>query len=100
MSKDHSNFGFVDFYADDIIFGRRNVTTVDHQLSFKYIFGPKMNIIARARDYWGKVVYLEYYTLLEDGNLGPTEYDENSDINFNIFNVDFVYAWEFAPGSF
>ncbi|MBP8917490.1 MAG: carbohydrate binding family 9 domain-containing protein, partial [Chitinophagales bacterium] len=27
LSKDHSNFGFVDFYADDIIFGRRNVTT-------------------------------------------------------------------------
>ncbi len=100
LSKDHSNFGFVNFYGDDIIFGRRNITTVDQQLSFKYIFGPKMNIIARARDYWGKVVYLEYYTLLEDGNLGPTEYETNSDINFNIFNVDFVYAWEFAPGSF
>ncbi|MFI5172115.1 MAG: DUF5916 domain-containing protein [Chitinophagales bacterium] len=101
ISKDHSNYGFVDFDMEsNIIFGRRNVTTVDHELSVKYIFGPKMNIIARARDYWGKVVYLQYYELLEDGNLGATEFTGNYDINFNIFNVDFVYAWEFAPGSY
>ncbi len=100
LSKDHNNYGFVDFYGDDIIFGRRNVTSVDHQLSFKFIFGPKMNIIARAREYWGKVVYFEYYTLLNSGDFGPTEYTGGNDINFNIFNVDFVYAWEFAPGSY
>jgi hypothetical protein len=59
-----------------------------------------MNILARARQYWGKVVYHEFYELLEDGNLGETTFDGNYDINFNIFNVDFVYAWEFAPGSY
>ncbi|MGB3074334.1 MAG: DUF5916 domain-containing protein, partial [Chitinophagales bacterium] len=24
----------------------------------------------------------------------------NNDINFNVFNIDAVYAWEFAPGSY
>ena len=101
LSKDHNNFGFVDFDgADNSIFGRRHVTTIDQEVSFKYIFGPKMNILARARQYWGKVVYHEFYELLEDGNLGETTFDGNYDINFNIFNVDFVYAWEFAPGSY
>ncbi|MBC8173735.1 MAG: hypothetical protein H7X71_07510, partial [Chitinophagales bacterium] len=107
LSKDHSNFGQVDFGEDtegELInyFGRRNITNIDNELSTKYIFGPKMNIIARARHYWGKVVYLQYYTLNEDGSLANTHDLDgyNYDINFNIFNVDFVYAWEFAPGSY
>ncbi|MBC8048501.1 MAG: hypothetical protein H7Y00_17005, partial [Fimbriimonadaceae bacterium] len=107
ISKDHSNFGFVDYDydADDnpiIYFGRRNITNVDNEISTKFIFGPKMNIIARARHYWGKVVYLQYYTLLDDGEIANTDDLDglNYDLNFNIFNVDFVYAWEFAPGSY
>lgn len=101
LSKDHNNYGFVDFDADmNSILGRRDVTSVDHEIGIKYLFGPKMNIIARAREYWGKVVYHQYYLLLEDGNLGPTDFTGSYDINFNVFNVDFVYAWEFAPGSY
>ncbi len=99
-SKDHSNYGFVDFYGEDIIFGRRNVTTIDQEIACKLLFGPKMNIITRARHYWGNVEYLQYYTLLADGDLGDTEFTGNYDLNFNIFNIDFVYAWEFAPGSY
>ncbi len=106
MSKDHNNFGFIDysFDADDnleIYFGRRDITTISNELSTKYIFGPKMNIIARARYYWGKVNYHQFYDLMEDGSLDEeTVVTGNYDINFNIFNVDFVYAWEFAPGSY
>lgn len=105
MSKDHNNFGFVDYgygETDELIiyFGRRNITTISQEISGKYIFGPKMNIIARARYYWGKVNYKEYYELMDDGNLAETDFTGNYDLNFNIFNVDFVYAWEFAPGSY
>jgi hypothetical protein len=101
LSKDHNNYGFVDIdAADNIIFGRRHITTIDQEISFKYLFGPKMNILARARQYWGKVIYHQFYSLLDDGNLGATDFSGNYDINFNIFNIDFVYAWEFAPGSY
>ena len=47
-----------------------------------------------------KVVYHQFYTLLDDGNLGDTDFTGNYDLNFNIFNLDFVYSWEFAPGSY
>ncbi|MFN0276931.1 MAG: DUF5916 domain-containing protein, partial [Chitinophagales bacterium] len=107
ISKDHSNFGYVDYSYDaeenlTIYFGRRNITNIDNEIATKFIFGPKMNIIARARHYWGKVVYLEFYTLDTEGETTTTtDLDGNNyDINFNIFNVDFVYAWEFAPGSY
>lgn len=101
LSKDHSNFGFVDFdRGGNSIFGRRDITNIDHEIGMKYLFGPKMNIIFRAREYWGKVVYHQFYTLLDDGNLGDTDFTGNYDLNFNIFNLDFVYSWEFAPGSY
>lgn len=101
VSKDHSNFGFVTFdAADHSILGRRDIVNVDHEIGVKYLFGPKMNIIARAREYWGQVVYHQFYELQEDGTLGDTPYSGSHDLNFNVFNVDFVYAWQFAPGSF
>lgn len=101
VSKDHSNFGFVNFdRAGNSIIGRRDIVNVDQEIGFKYLFGPKMNIIARAREYWGQVVYHQFYVLQEDGTLGSTAFNGDYDLNFNVFNVDFVYAWEFAPGSF
>lgn len=101
LSKDHSNYGFVDFdRGGNSIFGRRDITNIDQEIGAKYLFGPKMNIIFRAREYWGKVVYHEFYTLLDDGNLGATDFTGNYDLNFNLFNLDFVYSWEFAPGSY
>ncbi|MGQ0829038.1 MAG: DUF5916 domain-containing protein, partial [Bacteroidota bacterium] len=27
-------------------------------------------------------------------------YDQNHDFNFNAFNIDMVFQWQFAPGSF
>ena len=37
--------------------------------------------------------------LLEDGRLGPTDYNGFSDNSFNAFTIDCVYRWRFAPGS-
>ena len=37
--------------------------------------------------------------LMDDGNLMDVGYDENHDINFNLFNIDCVFRWRFAPGS-
>ncbi len=101
LSSDHGTESFVDIDADDdIIFGTRNTATVSNNLRLRYTFNPKMNISFRARYYWSKVNWTEYYLLNEDGTLGDTEYSGNNDINFNAFNIDAVYAWEFAPGSY
>jgi hypothetical protein len=102
-SHDNGSFGYVDMDAsDEIIFGRRTTSTVANALGIKYAFNHKMNISFRGRYYWGKVVYTDYYELLESGDLGDTDFDGQGqyDINFNIFNIDALYTWEFAPGSF
>lgn len=100
-TKDHSNFGAVNWdNPDDIIFGRRNITTFNNSVSGQYLFGPRMNLAIRARHYWAKLYYKEYLHLNDDGSLTHTEWQGTADENFNLFNIDFVYTWQFAPGSF
>lgn len=86
----------------DIIFSRRDRKTIENVLSMKYSFNNKSGITIRTRHYWSKVTVKQLYDLRTDGNLKPTSHPgvpiENQ--NFNIFNVDAVYTWQFAPGSF
>jgi hypothetical protein len=44
-------------------------------------------------------VHDSYYTLEEDGNLILSDYTGDHDMSYNIFNIDMVYRWVFAPGS-
>jgi len=85
--------------ADDIIFGRRNITNVENILQTTYIFTEKLALDFRLRHYWLKAVYDQYYLLGQDGYLQDTDYSENNDFNFNAFNIDMIFRWEFAPGS-
>ncbi len=101
LSKDHSNFGYVN--ADDpanIIFGRRNITAFDNELAAEYLFTPRMSASVRARQYWNQLYYHQYLHLNDDGTLAPADWTAGADENYNQFNVDFVYTWQFAPGSF
>lgn len=84
----------------DIVFGKRDRTTLENTFSSKYTFSPKSNLTFRARHYWSKVVYNDFYKLKEDGDLSPKTWGTNQDRNFNIFNIDMIYTWQFAPGSF
>lgn len=55
----------------------------------------------RARHYQSTVKYEDFYSLRPDGRLNPnTTFNENRNTNVNFFNVDMVYTWQFAPGSF
>ena len=91
---------------DDIIFGKRDRTTVETGLYGTYIFNNKMWLNLRVRHYWSQAKYKEYFLLDDNGQLQPTDYvntnpnglDDN-DANFKSFNIDFNYIWRFAPGS-
>ena len=101
ISKDHSNFGAVDWSNPaDIIFGRRDITTFNNEISSEYLFGPRMNVSVRARHYWAKLFYHNYLHLNEDGTFSASDWAGSADENFNQFNLDLVYTWQFAPGSF
>ncbi|MGI8580640.1 MAG: DUF5916 domain-containing protein [Chitinophagaceae bacterium] len=86
----------------DILFSRRDLKTVDNVLSAKYNFNNKSGITVRARHYSSKVELKQLYDLNTDGTLSPTKHTSitTKNQNFNIFNIDAVYTWQFAPGSF
>ena len=87
--------------SGEVVMGRRNINTISNILSSKYNFNTKMGINLRVRHYQSGVDYNAYYHLMTDGSLSPNEsFRENTDQNVNFFNVDMVYTWQFAPGSF
>ena len=110
FSIDHSlNFmprpigiGYATMNGNDVIIGKRRVNTVEDILSLKYNFTNKMGITFRARHYLSSVQYKQYFKLEEktgklDANSGFTG---SANQNLNLFNIDMVYTWQFAPGSF
>lgn len=99
------NVGFADFLGNDIIFGKRNINTVENSFTIKYNFNKKMGLKTDIRHYWSKVDYRNpaenFFKLLDNGKLEHiTTYTGNANQNYNAFNVDAVFTWEFAAGSF
>lgn len=84
---------------DEIIFGRRNRSTVVNEFSANYSFTDKMNMDFRLRHYWSKVQYDEFNRLNNEGGLDATNYNEFNDFSFGLLNIDLTYRWRFAPGS-
>ena len=91
----------------DIIFGHRDQSTLTNTIWLKYTFTNKMGINFRLRHYWSWVEHPQFYDLQSDGNLADSNYnglDENGlpmhNTTFNAFNIDMVYSWQVAPGSF
>ncbi len=89
-----------------ILFGERDLSTTINVLGFNYTFNTKMGIRLRVRHYWSKLRYTQFFELTDKGSLSPSSYTglENGlpqhDANFNALNVDMVYFWQIAPGSF
>lgn len=93
--------------ANKIIFGRREVNILENTSRLNFIFNNKMGLSLRARHYWSKVAYDHFFELQKDGYLSFTNYgglDEKGapehNTNFNAFNIDLLYNWQVAPGSF
>jgi hypothetical protein len=87
--------------SSDINFAKRRVNTIEQILSTKYSFTNKMGITFRARHYLSTVENKEFYLLQPDGSLlTHTNFHPDANQNVNYFNIDMVYTWEFAPGSF
>lgn len=83
-----------------IIFGNRDSKTVTNSISGNYNFTVKSALNLAFRYYWSPVSYdNQFYSLANDGSLNKHSYTGNHDYNYNIWNLDFSYMWEFAPGS-
>lgn len=87
--------------SPNINFARRKVNTIENTLSAKYNFNNKMGITFRARHYVSSVYNKEFFILQRDGKLlANPGFNPDANQNVNFFNIDMVYTWEFAPGSF
>lgn len=87
----------------DVVFSKRNLKTVENVISAKFNFNKRAGITFRARNYWSKVQQLQLYDLQTDGTLKYSQYSGAFPLqhqNFDVFNIDAVYTWQFAPGSF
>ena len=94
--------GFYTTKGSEVIFSRRDRHTIENILRAKYNFNNRSGITFRARHYWSKVLPQQLFDLKSDGSLAPSQFN-NIDIqnqNINFFNIDAVYTWQFAPGSF
>lgn len=97
-----NNIGYAQTVSSNqIVFGNRDRNTVENIFNSKYNFTNKQGITFRLRHYWSKVEYKQYFDLQQDGTIKPAvTYTGNANDNVNIFNIDMVYTWQFAPGSF
>ena len=104
------DYGYVvDNEIDTVLFGLRNKNTIENTINASYVFNNKSYLKLYLRHFWSQVDYTAFALLDHEGILNPTIHDEealfdvtatNQDINFNVFSIDLVYSWNFAPGSF
>lgn len=83
------------------VFSRYDRNTVENSIDAKYSFSNKMGFNFRVRHYWSDRRNKEFFALNDQGGLNPYTGPalQNADRNYNVFNIDLVYAWQFAPGS-
>lgn len=97
--KGNIGWAFNDPVTNEPIIGLRSVTQLTTSLIANYYFQARMNLSFRARHYWSKVIYLEFYDVLPDGNYLPRPFTDGMDDNFNAFNIDMFFTWDFRLGS-
>jgi Domain of unknown function (DUF5916) len=93
--------GFSTMIDDKPIFALREISTIENILKLKYSFTNRMGLTFRARHYTSVVSNKQFFNLNPDGTLkANNSITDNYDRNVNYFNIDMVYTWQFAPGSF
>lgn len=98
------NYDYVNWVTalgNQSIFSRYDRRTVENSFDAKYTFTNLMGFTVVLRHYWSDRRNKEFYLLKADGNL--SNYTGSTlnglDRNYNVFNIDLIYTWQFAPGS-
>ncbi len=84
----------------NIIFARRNVTTITNSLMGKYAVNDVMTFNLEIRNYWSYTINNSIYSLQDDGGLtNNSTYLINKNKNLTSWNFDLSYNYIFTPGS-
>ncbi len=97
-----NSMGFSWSNDEQIVFARRRINTVENILNIKYNFNNRMGLNFRTRHYMSTVENKEFFDLVQNNGklVSNSSFNERVDQNVNFFNIDMVYTWQFAPGSF
>lgn len=104
-TEESNRESFVALQPNNIVFGNRNMHSVENSLKGTYNFSTKDALSLSFRNFWSSASFSEgeFSRLEENGDLEPYAYEVTSEIdpnaNFNIWNLDLSYQWRFAPGS-
>lgn len=96
---------FVALQPQQVIFGNRNMESVENSIRGSYNFSTKQAVNLSFRNFWSTATFADdgYSTLQSNGSLDPVNYpvtpQNDPNRNFNIWNLDLSYRWQFAPGS-
>ncbi|MCZ8021796.1 MAG: DUF5916 domain-containing protein [Cytophagales bacterium] len=92
-----------------ILFGLRTMQNTTNIYGFNITFNRNMGLRLRIRHNWTTIRYENYFKLEANGDLSKFDFDDTHpetgkpkrfDTNFNAINLDLVYFWQIAPGSF
>jgi hypothetical protein len=98
--------GYVTRIDDDIIFGERDILSIENSISGSYTFNSFHALSLSFRNFWSTVNYDDdLFVLQENGSLAneglfTTNDVSDPNVNFNTWNLDLSYKWQVAPGSF
>jgi hypothetical protein len=82
-----------------IYFARRNVKTIENVFETSYAINNKASLRFRTRHYWSGALNKNFYQLQNNGSLLEDITYSHDNKNYNVFNVDMIFRWIFAPGS-
>lgn len=100
ITNNGKGYALFDTIAKAPVVGLRQRVTLENTLNLKYNFSNKMGLNFRVRHYWSKVDYEDYKELHKDGSETDIVPYKSGAANLNLFNVDMIYTWQFALGSF
>lgn len=98
------NFNYVNWVttkSGQSVFSRYDRRTVENPFDAKCTFTNLMGVMVVLRHYWSGRRNKSFHVLKLDRNLA--DYIGSAvpglDRNYNVFNIDLIYTWQFAPGS-
>ena len=97
----YNSMGFISFQGTDPVFAKRKINTFENSIRGKYNFTNRMGLTMVVRHYMSAVDILQTYDIGNEGQLvsnelSPKQFNRTA----NFFNVDMVYTWQIAQGSF
>jgi hypothetical protein len=100
-SFDQGNVGY-SFQREpngDPIIGWRKVKERTTVVSSNINFTSRIFMTLRARHYWSKINYEQFYTVNDQGYWVDRAFIDGNDNNYNAYNLDIFFTWDFMYGS-